>query len=56
MAMDIVEAVEGYERWLAGHVRVDAGALERTTFRVRTPIFADGFQQGDEEAWSSVVP
>jgi len=34
----------------------DAGALERTTFRVRTPIFADGFQQGDEEAWSSVVP
>lgn len=31
----------------------DAGALERTTGRVRTPIFADGFTQGDEEAWSA---
>lgn len=33
----------------------DAGALERTTNPVRTPIFADGFQQGDEEAWSAAV-
>jgi hypothetical protein len=34
----------------------DAGALERTANRVLTPIFADGFLQGDEEAWSSVAP
>lgn len=33
----------------------DAGALERTTNRVLTPIFADGFQQGDEEAWSAAA-
>ena len=33
----------------------DTGALERTTGRVRTPIFADGYEQGDEEAWSSAV-
>lgn len=33
----------------------DAGALERTANPLRTPIFADGFQQGDEEAWSAAV-
>lgn len=39
MAMDIVEAVEGYERWLAGHVRVDAGALERKHRRMVAGAF-----------------
>lgn len=34
----------------------DAGALERTVNRVLTPIFADGFLQGDAEAWSGVTP
>lgn len=33
----------------------DAGALERTTSRPPTPLFLDGFEQGDEEAWSDVV-
>ena len=31
----------------------DAGALERFNGHILTPIFADGFQQGDEEAWSA---
>jgi len=34
----------------------DAGAVERLTGRVLTPIFADGFLQGDAEAWSATVP
>lgn len=34
----------------------DAGAVERTLGRVLTPIFADGFLQGDAEAWSAEAP
>jgi hypothetical protein len=34
----------------------DSGAVERTTERVPTPLFADGFEQGDTEAWSLEVP
>lgn len=45
----------GVGRSLDPFEECDAGALERTTARVRTPIFADGFQQGDEEAWSAAV-
>jgi hypothetical protein len=33
----------------------DSGALERTNSRPPTPLFRDGFEQGDEEAWSDVV-
>lgn len=33
----------------------DVGAVERVTVRPRTPIFADGFLQGDTEAWSDSV-
>jgi hypothetical protein len=33
----------------------DAGSVERTTVRPPIPIFADGFLQGDADAWSSVV-
>jgi len=46
----------GVGRSLHPFEECDAGALEHTTGRVRTPIFADGFQQGDEEAWSAAVP
>lgn len=33
----------------------DAGSVERTTVRPPIPIFADGFLQGDADAWSAVV-
>lgn len=33
----------------------ETGAAERTTDRVATPIFHDGFLQGDTEAWSNTV-
>ena len=33
----------------------ESGAVERTNAAVATPIFSDGFQQGDTEAWSSTV-
>lgn len=33
----------------------DAGSVERTTVRPPIPIFADGFVQGDADAWSDVV-
>jgi hypothetical protein len=42
-----------------GAVRVedtcDAGSVERATIRPPIPIFADGYVQGDADAWSAVV-
>lgn len=34
----------------------DKGAVERSAVTPPTPLFIDGFEQGDEEAWSDVVP
>lgn len=33
----------------------DSGAYELVSALIPTPLFADGFEQGDAEAWSSVV-
>ncbi|MEO8275795.1 MAG: choice-of-anchor Q domain-containing protein [Thermoanaerobaculia bacterium] len=61
-AVDLVEAAEcslhdqrGVARSFHFQLPCDAGAVERVILRQRTPIFADGFQQSDGEAWSSVV-
>jgi hypothetical protein len=34
----------------------DSGSVENSIPRPKTAIFIDGFQQGDEEAWSSTTP
>lgn len=59
---DLVEASEcsvhdqrGVARSFHFQVPCDSGAVERVTNRVTTPIFEDGFEQGDGEAWSSLV-
>jgi hypothetical protein len=39
-----------------GESHCDAGAVEVAPFRPPTPIFHDGFLQGDAEAWSAVAP
>src|SRR5262249_55162914 len=40
----------------AGLVPCDSGAVESVAGAVATPIFADGFLQGDPEAWSTTQP
>jgi hypothetical protein len=61
-ALGLVEADEcalrdqrGVARSFHFQTPCDSGAVERVTHGVRTPIFADGFLQGDAEAWSEVA-
>jgi len=45
----------GVDRTIHG-LPCDSGAVERTSQAVPTPLFVDGFEQGDSEAWSDTVP
>jgi hypothetical protein len=45
----------GVARPTSAHAACDAGAVERIASPVATPIFHDGFLQGDPEAWSDAV-
>lgn len=45
----------GVSRGKLGLLDCDAGALERSNSRPPTPLFLDGFEQGDEDAWTDVV-
>lgn len=51
----LVHDQRGVARSFHFQVPCDSGAVERVTNRVSTPIFEDGFEQGDGEAWSTVV-
>ena len=44
------------QRGVARTTDCESGSVERTTLPVATPIFIDGFLQGDTEAWSATVP
>lgn len=44
------------QRGQARDTQCDSGAVERSTFLPPTPLFLDGFEQGDSEAWSAAVP
>lgn len=46
----------GASRTVNVHAPCDSGAVEDAPSRPATPIFADGFLQGDPEAWSATVP
>lgn len=43
------------QRGVARTTDCDSGSVERIGSAVRTPIFSDGFLQGDSEAWSATV-
>ena len=43
------------QRGAARTTDCDSGSVERTGAAVPTPIFSDGFLQGDSEAWSATV-
>ena len=49
----LLEDQRGAARPVAG---CDSGAVEAESVAPATPIFADGFLQGDTEAWSDTVP
>jgi hypothetical protein len=51
----LVQDQRGVARSFHFQTPCDAGAVERVTHRVKTPLFADGFLQGDAEAWSEVA-
>jgi CSLREA domain-containing protein len=43
------------QRGVVRETNCESGAVERTNVAVPTPIFIDGFLQGDSEAWSATV-
>ncbi|MBP9144417.1 MAG: right-handed parallel beta-helix repeat-containing protein [Thermoanaerobaculia bacterium] len=43
------------QRGVVRETNCESGAVERTNVAVATPIFHDGFLQGDSEAWSARV-
>lgn len=43
------------QRGVARTTDCESGAVERTDAAVATPLFSDGFLQGDSEAWSATV-
>jgi CSLREA domain-containing protein len=45
----------GVSRGKLSFLDCDSGAFERSAAPPPTPLFLDGFEQGDEEAWSDVV-